>query len=99
MIILVDYFVSAVRYANNTKSWISQLKVHINNGNQVGPEKICTKESVIESIEENKSYCTIIKDSEGKWTKGEKIIVFRKIYLKTVQNDIEEDNLGSLPEF
>lgn len=94
-----DYLVSAVRYVNSSKSRISHLMVHDDNDDQVGTGKICTKECVIENINHGKIYYTIIMSDGRNWKQGEKIIVFKGKYLKTVQNAIEEDNLGALPEF
>ena len=94
-----NYLVSAVHYTDNTKKYISQLREHNNDGNSVGTGRICTKENVIKNIEAGYSYCTIMKNNEGNWSKGEEIMVFKRKYLKTKPNNIEEDNLGNLPEF
>ncbi len=97
-----DYLVSAVRYSNSDRKYISQLRVHKDEGESVGADFELYKNDVVSKINEGYSFVTIIKNSDKKWAKGQKIIVFSRNginYLRTDANNIEADNLGELPHF
>ena len=98
-----DYLISAVSYTQtNKKKYISKLKVHVDKGESIGPDSIWTRNKVIKYIDDGKSFKTIYKNSGGNCTEGEdvqKIKIGKYYYLRTDANNIEEDNLGELPEF
>ena len=96
-----DYLISAVKY-NDKHTHIDQVKAHEDTGGSVGEAKIYSRQSVIDAIDNGTTFTTIFKNKEGKWTKGQKvfvIIINRNKYIKTVENQKEEDNLENLPEF
>lgn len=96
-----DYLISAVRY-NADHKHIDQVKAHQDNGDSVGEAKVYTRQEVVNAIAKGTTFVTIYKDNEGKWSKGQKVFVVtinNKKYIKTVENNKEEDNLENLPEF
>lgn len=98
-----DYLISAVRYkVSLERKYILKLKVHDDKGDTVGAPSIWERDDVIKKIGENYSFVTIYKGDNNKWIKGEnvkRIKVANNYYLRTDANEIEEDNLGELPEF
>jgi hypothetical protein len=98
-----DYLISAVRYTeSNNKNYISQLKVHSDNDDNVSEASTWTKQDVINKIDNNFSFKTIYKNKENQWSKGEdvkKIKIGINYYLRTDSNNTPKDNLENLPEF
>ena len=68
-----------------------------------GTNQHFSKSKVINLIGDGNTFITIFENEDGtKWKKGEKVnVVSRngKKYLRTDKNEIEEDNLGNLPEY
>jgi hypothetical protein len=97
-----DYLISGVKYSTGTKTYISNLRVHEDEGDKVGTSSELSKNEVVKKINSNYTFVTIFKNSEGRWSKGEDVRVYSRngsSYLRTDSNSIEEDNLGELPEF
>ena len=98
-----DYLISAVRYTETlTTKHISQVRVHKDFGNSVGNPEIWSRESVVNAINLNTTFMTIMQNADGSWRAGakvQKIWIFNAWYIKTVQDNTQKDNLGSLPEF
>ncbi len=95
-----DYLISAVRYDSDHQH-ITHLKVHEDKGDKVGDGKAYSRQAVVDAINSGNTFVTIYKD-DGKWQKGQKVIVIKVngvSYLKTMDNNKEEDNLENLPEF
>jgi len=96
-----DYGISEVRY-NAEHTHIVKTKVHEDSGDTIGVGKEWTRSDVITSIENGKSFVTILRNADGKWIKGEdvRIITVNSIkYIRTDANNKAADNLGNLPEF
>ena len=96
-----DYLISAVNYnANHTH--INKVRVHEDKGDTIGEAKIHSRSSIVDEIDSGTTFVTILKNSNGKWDKGQKVFVIKingTKYIKTVDNNKEEDNLENLPEF
>lgn len=62
--------------------------------------RICSKAEMISFINQHPN-CTKTKyyDALWGWREGEDVRVVDNIYLRTDSNNINEDNLGSLPRF
>ncbi|GAI66234.1 unnamed protein product, partial [marine sediment metagenome] len=48
-----------------------------------------------------RSFVTIFKSEDGEWKRGEDVHIIEvkgKKYIRTDKNEIDEDNLGELPE-
>jgi hypothetical protein len=96
-----DYLISAVSY-NSRHTHIDQVMAHLDSGDTVGEGKIYNRSKVVELINDGKTFCTIVKNSEGRWDKGQKVFIINVngvSYIKTVDNGTEADNLENLPEF
>lgn len=97
-----DYAITAVRY-NNDETRIDQVKRR-----EVEPEALTSAEkvdrsTVVADIEAGNEYTTAIwnEDSEN-WSLGDEIHVLEVNggkFIRTDQNETEEDNLGDLPTF
>jgi hypothetical protein len=57
-----------------------------------------SRPKLIEDIEGGKKVITVYRHA-GQWRLGAAVHVTSKGYLRTDRNDVEEDNLGDLPEF
>lgn len=74
---------------------------------EVGEDKIRNKETktrkqIISSIEVGNDHTTALKNSNGRWDLGEEVHVLEingSKYIRTDNNEIEEDNLEDLPAF
>ncbi len=96
-----DYGISAVHY-NQEHTHIERVKVHRDNGDTIGEPVDYSRQQVIDAIKRKVTFVTIFRASSGGWSKGQpvfSIIVNRKEFIKTVENDKEEDNLENLPEY
>lgn len=96
-----DYLISAVRY-NSEHSHITHLKVREDKGDTVGVGENYTRQTVVNAINNETSFITIYKSESNEWKKGAKVYIFKvngTNYIKTVDNQKEEDNLGGLPRF
>ena len=96
-----DYGISAVRY-NDDKTHITRVKVHIDNGETIGAESVMSRSEVVSSIEDGKTFVTILLSSDDKWKKGQDVhivVVNGKKFIRTDKNARASDNLESLPEF
>jgi hypothetical protein len=96
-----DYLISKVRY-DSDETEIIKVKSHEDKGDKVGSSFEETRDEVVENLNEGTSYCTIFKNDEGKWEKGEDVhpvTVEGETYIRTDRNQTAEDNLGNLPTF
>ncbi|MBU0710661.1 DUF3892 domain-containing protein [bacterium] len=96
-----DYCISAVKY-DSEKKHIEKVKVHKDLGDTIEAPSEWTRTKVVETIEKGSSFITITTNDKGNWKKGEDVHIITvkgKKYLRTDNNETEEDNLGNLPEF
>jgi len=96
-----DYLISAVRY-DSDKAHIETVRVHPDLGDTVGAASEWTRTKVVTTLEGGKTVCTIVKGTDGKWSKGADvhIVTVNDVnYIRTDANSIARDNLGSLPTF
>lgn len=97
----VDYFVTKIKRANKPQSnAITHLYCQIaeDEGKKMGTGSFETRENVIKQINNNLIFKTAIHKEGTTYTVGDKIVVVAGKYLRTDGNNIEEDNLGNLPE-
>lgn len=74
-----DYLISAIRYENEMrKNAIAYLKVHRDNGDEVGAGSTWTKEEVISAMYDGKTFFTILKSKAGEWKKGAHVALVTK---------------------
>jgi len=96
-----NYGISAVRY-DRSHSRIAKLRIHRDDGEQIGSALSSTRQEVVDLIQTGFSFVTILEDSDGNWTKGQPVEIVEiggVEFLKTESNDSEGDNLENLPEF
>ncbi len=96
-----DYGISAVQY-NTEHKHIVKLRIHEDKGDTIGAPTDYTRQSVIDAIHNGTTFVTIIKDTSGKWNKGQSVYIIKisgTEYVKTKDNGKESDNLENLPEF
>jgi hypothetical protein len=96
-----DYGISHVRYdAQHTH--IQKVRVRADQGEDFGDSHDWSRVSVVNSIERGNTFVTILRDSDGKYRRGQDVHVVTidgVKYIRTDQNSTAADNLGSLPEF
>jgi hypothetical protein len=97
-----DYLISAVKYEEtNTTRHISQVRVHVDNGETVETGSVWSRKEVMNKLDNGLTFMTIITNAKGDWAKGAsvfKIEEFGDYYIKTKPDKTKKDNLESLPE-
>jgi len=97
-----NYLISFVKY-DKQKTLIDEVEVHEDLGYGISyTTDFVTRQTLIENIENKITYITTISDEKGVWKMGQKvelITINGQKFLKTVNDGIEKDNLGELPEF
>lgn len=95
-----DYLICAVKF-NSDHTHIEKVHTREDKGDKVGEPYEETRRQVVANIEKGFTYCTIFKDQEGGWQKGQqiKVMSITTKYLKTVPDNTTADNLDKLPEF
>ena len=91
----VQYYIVGVRY--NPRHIISQVRIWQG-------DRLFEKSKVLVLLDFASGYLikTAFRGKDGKWHEGAVVQKFVKngyAYLKTCPNNIDEDNLGELPEF
>jgi hypothetical protein len=84
------------------KTHIVRVKVHVDNGEKIGPFQEWTRSEVVIALEQGKTFTTILMGSDGKWRKGQDvhIVTVNGVkYIRTDKNYRASDNLENLPEF
>ena len=74
-----DYLISAIRYENEMrKNAIAYLKVHQDNGEEVGAGSTWTKEEVINAMYDGKTFYTILKAIQVNGKKDQRCFSYKK---------------------
>jgi Protein of unknown function (DUF3892) len=92
--------ISAVSYDDH--SFIVETKTHDDYGDNISNSRIEKRIEVVAKLNDKKTYCTILKNNDGKWQKGEKVDIIKvngREFIRTDRNQKESDNLGNLPKF
>ncbi|MCW7755415.1 DUF3892 domain-containing protein [Desulfobotulus sp. H1] len=95
-----DYGISAVRYDSDDQ-YIDKVKVHKDNGDTIGAGETWTRTDVLSKMDDDKTFITILKDSNDKWKKGQDIHIITvngRRFLRTDANERAKDNLENLPK-
>lgn len=56
-----------------------------------------SRPNLVKSLEEGKRVVTVLRRND-EWIEGSEVHLTSRGYARTVEDDIEEDNLGELPE-
>ena len=96
-----DYLISAARYENEKiQNSFSYLKVHVDNGDEIGAGSTWTRDEVVNAMYEGRTFFTIIRNPTGEWKKGSIVALITKNG-KTFLTDneyIDLDYLDNLQE-
>jgi len=95
-----DFVISAVK-RGPVLGQISQVQIHEDMDNELGPPIIVNKHEVASDIKRGKKYITIFKASETDWKPGEYVRTYVKdgeAHIRTDDNLVDSDNLGTLPD-
>ena len=95
-----DFVISAVK-RGPVLGQISQVQIHKDMDNELGPPIIVNKHEVASDIKRGKKYITIFKASETDWKPGEYVRSYVKdgeAHIRTDDNLVDSDNLGTLPD-
>lgn len=91
-----DYLISAVRYNDDSQQKsIEYVKVHSDHGQEIGAGSTWTKEEVVSSMLDGKTFFTIVKGSTGEWKRGAQISLVTKNGKSFITDD-EHINLDFL---
>jgi len=96
-----DYCISAVRYTQDGAK-IALVRVHRDTGESISASEDMSRDRAISLLRAKSTFCTILKNSEGKWLKGADVSLvgsWPNEYIRTDKNNTTRDNLGSLPTF
>lgn len=95
-----DYCISRVRY-NDKHTHIVKVEAMPDEGDKLGTKVEFNREEVVSKIDRGTTFVTVtLKD--GSYNKGEdvRVVKINNIkYIRTDQNQKENDNLGALPEY
>jgi hypothetical protein len=96
-----DYLISAVRF-NATETHIDKVRFHEDHDEKVGPPDDMKRSEVVSKIENEKTFKTIFKNSDGTWRPGALvriIVIHGEKFIRTDTDYIRADNLDNLPRF
>jgi hypothetical protein len=96
-----DYCISKVKY-NQEHTHIVKVFVHEDKGDSIGGGGEWLRSQVISSLDAGKTFITITKSADNKWTKGQEVHIITVggvKYIRTDKNQKAADNLENLPEF
>jgi len=96
-----DYVITHVRY-NEHGDRITAVKRRKDAGTTLIEPEEKDRWEVIMGLTVGLEYCTAYKNSDGDYVRGEdihKVNISDTTYLRTDGNEIEQDNLGELPQF
>lgn len=96
-----DYYIEKVRY-NKDHTRIIWVSVHQDNESKLGGAYNMVRKKIMSLMRAGKLFMTIYRTPEGKYRKGQKIAVVRvngSDYIRTDQQEIEQDQLENLPDF
>jgi len=92
-----DFWITAVK---TNDQHITYVRVRRNYPTILGAERTVARGFVADLINIGKAtFCTSVKNAEGKWTQGAHVHVLDDEFLTTDPNSKLKDNLGKLPEF
>jgi len=93
-----DFLISAIRYENEySNNLFAYLKVHQDNGDEIGAGYTWSREEVINAMYDGKTFYTIHKSNSGEWKKGSIVSLITKNG-KTLLTDNEFTELDYLAD-
>ena len=95
-----NFVISAIRRGPELGK-ISQVQIHEDRGEDLGPPEIVDKQIIASNIKKGNRYITILRKGENDWESGDYVITYVKAgeaYIRTDDNKVDGDNLGTLPD-
>ncbi len=92
-------YIDKVHYETDSDGCEYIAKVTWTNSFAIWAENTCTKQQMINFINNNPNYTKTKYLRNGVWCVGEDVRVVDNRYLRTDSNNIKADNLGNLPRF
>jgi hypothetical protein len=95
----VNYLISAVHRGENQPQ-IEAVIQHKVEGERIHEPEQASRSKVIENINSNKVYYTVVQGQDSKWYLGDKVskvTVEGQEYIRTDDKNSAGDNLGELP--
>jgi hypothetical protein len=95
----VDYLISAIHHGGN-QPHIEAVIQHKVEGERIHEPEQASRSKVIENINSNKVYYTVVQGQDSKWYLGDKVskvTVEGQEYIRSDGSNSAGDNLGELP--
>lgn len=95
-----DFVVSGIKKGPGLAN-ISHVQIHEDFGSEFGNPELIDKKTLASHIKKGKKYITIYKKNEIDWEPGEIVnafIINGETHVRTDDNKVEGDHLGTLPE-
>jgi len=73
-----DYLISAVRYSNQQRGYITYVKVHQDHTRNIGKGYTWNRDEIITALTAGKSLMTIYRKETGDWIKGMVVNLIKK---------------------
>ncbi len=93
-----DYLISAVRYSDQRREYISYVKVHEDQTRKIGKGYTWNRDEIIEALTAGKTLMTIYRKETGDWIKGMVVNLIKKndVVIISDNEDSEADHLSGL---
>ena len=86
-----DFLISAVRREEyNSQLRITHFKIHSDEGLRVSGGRTWTRQEVIDTISEGKTFITIFRNTKGAWKKGREVFLHKENGDYVFNDDISE---------
>jgi hypothetical protein len=96
-----DFYIEKVRY-NKDHTRIVWVSVRQDSSSKLSGPYNMVRKKMVSLLHDGKQFMTIFRNEEGKYRKGQKILVISvkgSEYIRTDQNLTEGDQLENLPEY
>lgn len=96
-----DYYIEKVKYTKD-HTRIIRVSVREDTGTKLSKAHDMARKQVVELLQNGKHFMTIHRNDEGKYRKGQKIIVVQVNgvdYIHTNPSEGQNDQLENLPEY
>ncbi len=95
-----DYCITKYEYREDV-SILRKIEVRIDNGNTISDSFEMYRRDILEEVKKGKTFCTIIKNTNGRWNKQNDIFFpynpFHEYSISISKDNHYIDNLGNIP--
>ncbi|MDD2635504.1 MAG: TIR domain-containing protein [Bacteroidales bacterium] len=93
---MADYYISKVLYQQSQKI-IDRVEIYPNNGEVLGESKEINRNTLVQYLNNGKTFATMTKKIDGKWKLMNNVSLIAGTFIK-IQNNLETfDDLGNIP--